>query len=157
MKDRTRTKFFTVAGALLFVFIFISIMGLIIVQSEARNQRWKEKMKGRTDIRVEAIIGVPSENKLGGIKFTVSDGRWKKEGYSLVVFYVEGFNAGLTLDKVCLTLLDKNKEEITRLNKAGYNSVEWSKWPERFQEVLAEATIGEKDTTLLDSSLIPVE
>lgn len=137
--------------AVLFLFVLVVCLIISADWEGLEETRREAELKGRTNTRVEATIGVPSENKLGGIRFIVSDGRWEEEGYSLVVFYVEGFNAGLTLDKVCLILPNENMKEITRL------SVEWDKWLGRYREILAETTIGKKDTTLLDLNLIPVK
>ena len=126
------------------------IVGAAIMASldGAREAKRIAREKGRTDTQVEAIIGIPAENKLGGIKFTVTDGRYKGD-YSKVTFFVHGFNAGLTLDRVVCFRVGKEYS-------FNWQSYEWKNWLKEFQKVLAEATIGEKDTDLLDPNLIPV-
>lgn len=104
----------------------------------------------QTDIEVRAFVGNHAKNKLGVIEFAVSN-RWD---YHRVIFQVWGFDKGLNLDNVVCREYDNGKyieEVFFRQNS------DWNMWLERFQEVLAEATVGEKNTDLFDPNAISVE
>jgi len=115
-----------------------SVVGVLITMSQAKTS---------TDLEIRVVSGVPSEN-IGVIEFGVTD-RWD---YHRVVFIVQGFDEGLKLDKV--VCYDGEKKyyfnQLSELDKC------WDRWLKRFQEVLAEATLGEKNTGLLDPNTIPV-
>jgi len=95
-------------------------------------------VKQTSDIEVRAMVGVPAENKLGGIQFAVSDA-W---GYDRVVFNVRGFNEGLKLDDV---ICYRDGCEVDHFNQ--WKSC-WDIWLARYQGVLIVATVGEKNAEL---------
>jgi len=125
------------------VAVFLSILIIILASPKPLIQA-----KTQTDVEVMAMVGIPAENKLGGIQFAVSD-RW---GYDRVIFQVWGFDEGLTLDNVVCRKYDNGKyikEGFVRWNS------DWNTWPGRYREVLAETTIGEKN--FLDPNAISIE
>ena len=130
--------------AIIFLLVLGPIATLVVVMDIYYNE-----IKTLTNIEAQAMTGVPSENKLGGIQFTARD-RWN---YNRVVFIVQGFDEGLKLDKVVCR--DENGKEYY-FNQLSESDKSWITWLKRFQEVLAEVTTGEKNTDLLDPNTIPV-
>jgi len=129
--DRLKAKII-VASAFVLAVILLFTVDMI------EYSKLSAQAETRTDIEVEATVGISAENKVGGIKFGVP-GRW---GYDGVWFNVSGFNKGLNLDNVSCC---RNGHEVDSFNQL---TPGWNTWLERFQEVLTEATTGEKLNTL---------
>ena len=126
------------------------ILAIVILSVLINIKKQSAQAKAQTNIEVMAFVGVPAENKVGGIEFTVSD-RWE---YDRVIFQVWGFDEGLKLDNV-ICFVDGEKHDFDQWDDPAVDLV-WKDFLEKFQEILAEATIGGKYTDLLDPRTISV-
>lgn len=118
---------------LIFVIMTISLSVAIMIRSA--------QVETQTDIEVRAMVGIPAENKLGGIEFAVS-GRWGYDKNDRIIFHAY-FDQGLELNKV-VCLIYHNGKYIERDYREWDPT--WITWLERYQEVLTEATTGERKT-----------
>lgn len=114
---------------------------IAVVSFLTMNSKQSAQVETQTDIEVRAFVGIPAENKLGGIEFAVLN----RYGYHKVIFYVRGFNKGLKLHSVSGY---RDGREVDYFNQTELVELVWDKWLGRYQqEVLTEATTGEKLNT----------
>ena len=64
------------------VIVFVVVTVLLI----ATNMIAQMEMEKQTGIEVRAFVGIPTENKLGGIEFEVSD-RWGYDKDDRIIFF----------------------------------------------------------------------
>ena len=112
----------------------------IILTSIASMMMGSSPVEMRTDIKVNAFVGIPSEKKVGGIDYTALN-RW---GYDKVLFQVRWLNKGLNLNGVVSRKYCSGGHIEQGLNQWMPGEPGWNTWLERFEEVLAEVTTGEK-------------